>query len=291
MPSNNNKHGLGRGLNALFGDESFNLDEVLNADDKGIKTVSIEKLRPCAFQPRKSFDEEAIKSLAQSIKEKGVLQPILVRPKNGLYEIVAGERRYRAAKMAGLIELPVIEKELKDNEVLEVALVENLVRKDLLPLEEAHGLNCLINQFNYTQERLSEIVGKSRSNITNILRLLTLPASVQKYLDEGKLTSGHARALVGLENAAELAEQIIGQGLSVRQVEEIISKIKKQGNNPKPKKPAIVKDKELCQIERDLSQKIGVRVIIKAGQNGRGRVVLEYKQLAELENIIDKLEK
>lgn len=289
--SANNKHGLGRGLGALFGDEEFNLDiDALTADENGVKLLSLDKLQPCSFQPRKAFDEEAINALAQSIKEKGLLQPILVRKKNDKYEIIAGERRYRAAQIAGLAEVPVVEKDLKDNEVLEVALVENIVRKDLLPLEEAQGLNALMSEFNYTQEKLSQIIGKSRSNIANILRLLTLPVSVQNLLNEGKITAGHARALVGLENAEKLAEIIVKEDLSVRQTENLVTRLKSK-ENPKPKPADAPKDKELKEIEKELSQKIGIKVQINAGKNGHGKVVLEYKELAQLEAIIDKLDK
>ena len=287
MPANN-KHGLGRGLGALFGEEDFNLDiDALTTDENGIKMLALEKLKPCAFQPRKSFEKEAIEELANSIKEKGVLQPVLVRKSADKYEIVAGERRFRAAALAGLKEIPVIEKDLKDNEVLEVALIENLVRKDLLPLEEARGLESLMNKFHYTQERLAQTVGKSRSNITNILRLLTLPETVQKMLDDGRLSAGHARALVGRENAAALAEKVVREGLSVRQTEALVSAPKAQ--KPAPKTPKI-KNKDLTQLEKDLSQKLQLKVQISVAENGSGRVVINYNQPAELEKIIEKLE-
>ena len=287
MPANN-KHGLGRGLGALFGEEDFNLDiDALTTDENGIKMLALEKLMPCAFQPRKNFEKEAIEELANSIKEKGVLQPVLVRKSADKYEIVAGERRFRAAALAGLKEIPVIEKDLKDNEVLEVALIENLVRKDLLPLEEARGLESLMNKFHYTQERLAQTVGKSRSNITNILRLLTLPETVQKMLDDGRLSAGHARALVGRENAAALAEKVVREGLSVRQTEALVSAPKAQ--KPAPKTPKI-KNKDLTQLEKDLSQKLQLKVQISVAENGSGRVVINYNQPAELEKIIEKLE-
>ena len=270
MPANN-KHGLGRGLGALFGEEEFNLDiDALTADENGIKMLPLEKLKPCAFQPRKSFEKEAIEELARSIKEKGVLQPV-----------------FRAAALAGLKEIPVIEKELKDNEVLEVALIENLVRKDLLPLEEARGLESLMNKFHYTQERLAQTVGKSRSNITNILRLLTLPEAVQKMLDDGRLSAGHARALVGRENATALAEKVVREGLSVRQTEALVLAPKAQKNAPKTPK---IKDKDLMQLEKDLSQKLQIKVQISVAENGSGKVVLNYNQPTELEKIIEKLE-
>ena len=287
MPANN-KHGLGRGLGALFGEEDFNLNiDALTAEENGIKMLALEELKPCAFQPRKSFEKEAIEELANSIKEKGVLQPVLVRKSADKYEIIAGERRFRAAALAGLKEIPVIEKDLKDNEVLEVALIENLVRKDLLPLEEARGLESLMNKFHYTQERLAQTVGKSRSNITNILRLLTLPETVQKMLDDGRLSAGHARALVGRENAAELAEKIVREGLSVRQTEALVSAPETKKQAPKSHK---IKDKDLTQLEKDLSQKLQIKVQIAVAENGSGKIVLNYTQPTELEKIIEKLE-
>ncbi len=287
MPANN-KHGLGRGLGALFGEEDFNLNiDALTAEENGIKMLALEELKPCAFQPRKSFEKEAIEELANSIKEKGVLQPVLVRKSADKYEIIAGERRFRAAALAGLKEIPVIEKDLKDNEVLEVALIENLVRKDLLPLEEARGLESLMNKFHYTQERLAQTVGKSRSNITNILRLLTLPETVQKMLDDGRLSAGHARALVGRENAAELAEKIVREGLSVRQTEALVSAPETKKQAPKSHK---IKDKDLTQLEKDLSQKLQIKVQISVAENGSGKIVLNYTQPTELEKIIEKLE-
>ena len=287
MPANN-KHGLGRGLGALFGEEDFNLNiDALTAEENGIKMLALEELKPCAFQPRKSFEKEAIEELANSIKEKGVLQPVLVRKSADKYEIIAGERRFRAAALAGLKEIPVIEKDLKDNEVLEVALIENLVRKDLLPLEEARGLESLMNKFHYTQERLAQTVGKSRSNITNILRLLTLPETVQKMLDDGRLSAGHARALVGRENAAELAEKIVREGLSVRQTEALVSAPETKKQAPKSHK---IKDKDLTQLEKDLSQKLQIKVQISVAENGSGKIVLNYTQPTSIEKIIEKLE-
>lgn len=288
MPADN-KHGLGRGLGALFGEEEFSLNiDALTADENGIKQIGLEKIRPCPFQPRKTFSPEAIDELAHSIKEKGILQPILVRKSaDGQYEIIAGERRFRAAKAAGLKEIPVIEKDLKDNEVLEVALIENLVRQDLLPLEEARGLENLMNKFQYTQEKLAQTLGKSRSSIANALRLLSLPEAVQKMLDDGRLSAGHARALVGRENAAELAEIVVREGLSVRQTEALSTKPKEKKNTPKLSK---FKDKDLEILEQELSQKLGLRVQIVAAENGSGKIILTYDQPGTLEKIIEKLE-
>lgn len=287
-----NKHGLGRGLEALFGDEdlSFDLNSFNSENQSGIKTVSITNLRAGKYQPRQNFDQEAIDALTESVKEKGILQPILVRKKGGIYEIIAGERRYRAAQKAGLKEVPVIEKDLSDREVLEVALVENIVRQDLTPIEEAKGLEQLLNQFSYTQDKISKIIGKSRSYVANSLRLLSLPEDVKKYINEGKLSAGHARTLVGLENASALADQIIKQGLSVRQTEELIANLKNTKPEKSKKIAPKIKDKDLEALEKSLSEKIGLKVQINTGKNGKGKVILTYNELSELENIIDKLE-
>lgn len=287
-----NKHGLGRGLEALFGDDDFDLE--LNPTEKntksGIKTLAITELKAGKFQPRQTFNEDAVKALAESIKEKGILQPILVRRLDDKYEIIAGERRYRAAKLAGLTEVPVIEKNMADNEVLEVALVENIVRQDLTAIEEAFGFEQLMKQFSYTQEKLSQIVGKSRSYIANSLRLLALPEDVKSLINQGLLTAGHARNLVGLENAFDLAQEIIKRQLSVRQTEELIASLKKTVEKSKKTKE-IHKDSDLQTIENELSQKFGLKVQINAGKNGKGKVILNYNDLTELEGIIDKLEK
>jgi ParB family chromosome partitioning protein len=287
-----NKHGLGRGLEALFGDEDIdlNLDGEPKGSTGGIKMLSMKLLKAGKFQPRRSFNLEAIHTLAESIKEKGILQPILVRKVGEGYEIIAGERRFRAAQEAGLEEVPVIEKEFSDNEALEVALIENIVRQDLSPIDEAYGLDRLLRQFSYTQEKLGQVVGYSRSRIANSLRLLSLPTDVKKMVNEGKLTAGHARTLVGLENAAELAGEIIKNDLSVRQTEELIAKYKNNKEKQTVKKEKAPKDQDLTNIEAELSKKFGLKVQINAGQKGKGKVILMYNDLSELEKIIDQLE-
>ena len=193
----NKKHGLGRGLEALLGDDdlNFSLDNINTGDssDTGIKMVSIDNLYPSRYQPRKEFNQEALDALVCSIKEKGVLQPLLVRKHGDKYEIIAGERRWRASKIANIKEVPVIEKDLSNQEVLEVALIENLLREDLSIIEEAEGYSRLITEFSHTHEALSQIIGKSRSYITNTLRLLTLPITVQEYVKNGSLSAGHAK--------------------------------------------------------------------------------------------------
>lgn len=288
-----NKRGLGRGLGALLGDMDLDLD--LNSSDKGaIKSVKLNQIVAGRYQPRQQFDEEAINALAKSVKEKGILQPILVRKQNDKYEIIAGERRYRAALQAGLTEVPVIEKAMADNEALEIALIENIVRQDLTPLEEAKGFEQLMREFAYTQEKLSEVVGKSRSYIANTLRLLNLPDGVKSLLNQGKLTAGHARCLIGLQDAEELASKIVAEGLNVRQVEAMVSENK--NSSPEAKKRPLnqnsskIKDSELAAIENELSSKLGAKVQINNTKNGKGKIVISYNNLSELEDLLEKFE-
>ena len=287
---------MGRGLEALLGDDELNLDDVKDVENfvnntvfkaENSNEVKVADIRPCAFQPRTNFDGEALQSLCDSIKEKGILQPLLVRSKNGKYELIAGERRWRAAQMAGLERVPVIIKELSDQETLEIALIENLQRENLSAIEEAEGLNRLMHEYEYTQDVLGKVIGKSRSYIANSLRLLSLPEEVRRMIAENKLSAGHARALVGLPNAVELAKRIIAKGLSVRQTEQLIADLK----NKKTRKLAEkIMDADLNKIIADLEQKLQLKVKINAGQNGKGSVTLKYNNPAELSSILDILE-
>lgn len=293
-PSHTKRKSLGRGLGALLGDDNLDLTEVDELNSfapipSASNLVDIDLVKPGKFQPRTEFDQEALQSLAESIKEKGVLQPLLVRrDKDGIsFEIIAGERRWRASKLAGLDKVPVIEKDFSDKEVLEVALVENLLRENLSAIEEAEGLQRLIDEFSHTQEALSQIIGKSRSHIANTLRLLNLPESVQTLVKENKLSAGHARALVGLENAEALAKQIVAKDLSVRQVEDLVAKQKEGKKDPEPK---AAKDSDLVDIEKDLNKNLGLRIKISPSKQGGGKVVLQYASPAELDMIIDILE-
>ena len=290
----NKKHGLGRGLEALLGDDdlNFNLDNISTGESlsDGIKKISVNDLEPSQYQPRKDFNPEALDALVKSIKEKGVLQPLIVRPRdNGKYEIIAGERRWRASKLAGIAEVPVIEKDLNNQEILEVALVENLLRENLSAIEEAEGFNRLITEFSHTHEAVSEIVGKSRSYITNALRLLSLPASIQEMIKNNTLSAGHARALVGLDNSEEIAQKIIARGLNVRQTEELVNNIKNQAINQIRKN--MKKDPSLKELEKGLTKSIGLKVKINSGNENKGKVTIEYKSPAELEQILSLLEK
>ena len=288
MLDNNKRKSLGRGLGALLGEDSTILRE--NSETKpveinnGAEKISIDMLYASQFQPRLDFDKEALDALSASIKEKGVLQPLLVRKdSNGKYEIIAGERRFRAAKQAGLNEVPVIIKEMDDKEVLEVALVENLLRENLSVIEEAEGLQRLINEFSHTQEALSEIIGKSRSYIANTLRLLVLPLEIQQMVRNGKITAGHVRPLIGLENSVELARKIVEKGLNVRQVEALVK------NNKKAPEKKVKQNDDIVDIEKNINKKLGLKVKISTAKNGGGKVVLSYTNLAQLDKIIDIL--
>ena len=283
----NKKKNLGRGLEALLGEMNENiLNDELGAV-KSSDSIKIDQIKVSAFQPRKDFDEEAIKSLAASIKEKGVLQPLIVRPKDGEYELIAGERRLRASKEAGLTEVPVIVKELSDSEVLEIALIENLLRENLSAIEEANAYQSLMDKFSHTQERVASLVGKSRSYIANTLRLLSLPEKVKQLVCEGKLSAGHARCLVGLDNAEILADKIIKEDLNVRQVEELVSRKKEDKPQKEKKQP---KSSDLSDIEENLKKALGLRIKITPSKQGGGKVVLQYASVAELDMIINILE-
>ena len=293
----NSRNPLGKGLSALLGDDediflasdkdvdNFVKNTVFKENGSDIAEIDVNNVLPCPFQPRTSFDEEALVSLSESIREKGVIQPIVVRKNGETYEIVAGERRWRAAQKAGLKTVPAIIKDLSDQETLEIALVENLQRENLSPIEEAEGLNRLMREYEYTQDTLGKTIGKSRSYVANSLRLLVLPEEVKKLVSEGKLTAGHARALVGLPNAVEIARRIVAKDLNVRQTEKLISDLK----NPKPK-PEKLTDEDLLQIIADLERKLSLKVKINAGKNGKGSVTLKYNNPAELSSILDLLE-
>lgn len=294
MSGSNKKNPLGRGLEALLGNDTYDFEadteEFTPAKNSVFKTedtlkINIEQIERCSFQPRTEFNEENLKDLSESIKEKGILQPILVRQKAEKYEIIAGERRWRAAKLAGLTQVPVIIKNLNDRETLEIALIENIQRENLSPIEEAKGLSKLISDYSYTQEAIGKIISKSRSYIANTLRLLNLPEEVQAMVAENKLSAGHARALVGLPNAAELAQKIIEKELNVRDTEELASTARKK---KQPKK--IQTDAELKNIEFELNQKLRLKVKISAGKKGNGSVTLHYENPAELSRILDILE-
>ncbi len=302
MNTNNKKFGLGRGLEALLGDEDLNLnldDETADVNsfvENGVfknensNEINIENIEPCSFQPRTEFNQEALETLAQSIKEKGILQPLLLRKKGEKYEIIAGERRWRAAKLAGLKAVPAVIKNLTDSETLEIALIENLQRENLSAIEEADGLNRLMSEYEYTQEVIAKVIGKSRSHIANTLRLLSLPDEIKQMIKENKLSAGHARTLVGKDNAAELAAKIINEGLSVREAEALAANSKELDvKNIAPKAQKTI-DKDIERIMADLEAKLKLKVKINAGKKGKGSITLHYNTPAELSTLLDILE-
>lgn len=296
---------LGRGLSALFGDADTSFQPKTGAAaadvEMGVATkagspqmMSINWVQPGAFQPRRHFDEEAIKGLSESIKERGVVNPLLVRPVDGekdVYEIIAGERRWRAAQMAGLHEVPVIIRALSDREALEIGLIENVQRQDLSPLEEAEGYRRLMEEFHHSQDGLAKVVGKSRPHITNMLRLLTLPTAVKQMIDSGKLTMGHARALITARNPVLLAEEIIKKGMSVRQAEELS---RKDSEGKFSKKPRVfvesAPDANIVALEKELERIVGLKAKITADKKpGQGSLTLYYANLEQLDGVIKRL--
>ena len=269
------KKGLGRGLSSLIGETKV---------EQTTNKLSISALYPNKFQPRKIFDKDSLSDLEKSIKERGIIQPIIVRKskENSKYEIIAGERRWLAAQKAGLHEVPVVVTEADDLKSLEFAIVENVQRNDLNPLEEAQGYQRLINDFSYDQEKVSKFIGKSRSYITNCLRILTLPSDVLDLIETKKISAGHAKILVGLENASFVAKKIIEKKLSVRQSETFVKIFKKKkGLNIK------FNDPNIQNLERSISDKIGLNVSIKNNKKNKGTITFVYHDIEQLNKIID----
>lgn len=284
------KRGLGRGLSALMSDVAA--PAVDAAPRRPDLHVPLDKVFANPDQPRRSFDADALDDLANSIREKGVIQPLIVRPRpgrDGEYQIVAGERRWRAAQMARLHELPVLVRDLDDTEVLELAIIENIQRADLNPIEEAAGYRQLMDRFGHTQEKLAEALGKSRSHIANLLRLLTLPAEVMDHVRAGRLSAGHARALVTSDNAADLARKIIADGLSVRDTEKLAKKpvtnIFTEGG-AKPPRRSLEKDADTRALEADLTANLNLSVEISHSAGAEsGQVIIRYSNLDELDEL------
>ncbi len=276
MDSNKIKKGLGRGLSSLIGETKVEIQK---------NKLGISDLVPNKYQPRKIFNENNLNELSNSIKERGILQPIIVRKSNddiSKFEIIAGERRWLAAQKAGLHDVPVVITEADDLKSLEFAIVENVQRNDLNPLEEAQGYKNLIDEFSYDQEKVSKFIGKSRSYIANALRLLSLPVDVVKLIENQKLSAGHAKILVGLENASFVARKIIENKLSVRQAENFVKLFKN-----KRQKPSNLKDANIIHLEMSIVNKVGLNVEIKNKKNNKGKITFEYKDLDQLNKIID----
>ena len=274
------KKGLGRGLSSLLGDSS----KKINTNKVSIKDISRNKL-----QPRKHFDKDSLEELTNSIKKQGVIQPIVVRPdksSEGKYEIVAGERRWLASQNAGLHEVPVVILNIDDVKSLEFAIVENVQRQDLNPIEEARGYQRLINDFNYNQEKLSQFIGKSRSYIANSLRLLSLPEEVLLMVERGNLSAGHARSLIGLVNSVDIAKKIIQKKLSVRQSEILARQFR-----DKKFKLVSKKDPNILDLQKVLEEKIGLTVSINNKKNNSGTISFDYQDLDQLSRLIDTIKK
>ena len=296
---NERKKSLGRGLSSFLDVDGF--DDIVESkkDEDKSKSSSnnssylpIEHLVPNLNQPRKDFSTDEINSLASSIEDTGIIQPILVRKNNGVYEIVAGERRWRAAQIAKIHEVPVLIKELTDEEVVKISIIENIQRVDLNPIEEANSYKQLIQDFGYTQEKVSASLGKSRSYIANSLRLLSLPESIIMFLKEGKLTSGHARALVGVKNSEFLARKIIEESLSVRDIENIVKKGISRSDNVIRKGTSLKKDVDTLNLEQDIKLALGLKTTIDHNENsGGGRIIIKYKDLEQLDTFCSKIMK
>jgi ParB family chromosome partitioning protein len=310
MSADVKKRGLGRGLDALFQDqrkeeEAFQprmkRGEELEREAPPAATIPVQagaivqrrlpvdKLVPGKFQPRRYFEEDALDQLAESISVHGVLQPLLVRPlNNSMYEIIAGERRWRAAQKAQVHDVPVVVQDLSDQDALEIALIENLQREDLTAIEEADGYQRLIDEFGHTQDALARQLGKSRSHVANMLRLLKLPAPVQNLIQIGSISAGHARALVGARNPQDLADLIIAKGLSVRQTESLVQKSSDGKLKPGRRKGPVAKDVDVLALEELTSNKLGMRVTIES-DGGAGKLTIEYSTLDQLDDLLARL--
>ena len=290
------RRGLGRGLSALLGELEAEATEA-GAPRAGaaVQRLPITQLRPGRFQPRQRFTAEDLGELAASLRKTGMLQPILVRrleeegDEDGpVYEIVAGERRWRAAQAAGLHEVPVIERQLEDAEALEIALVENVQRRDLSPIEEAQAYRRLMDEFGYKPEDIGRLVGKSRSHVANLLRLLQLPPAVQELVDEGALSMGHARALIGVAEAEALARRIVAEGLSVRAVEDLVADRKGSGPRGRTRRAgsrATEEDADIRALAETLTTLLGVKVELRHRPDGGGRLILHYKDVIQLDRL------
>lgn len=305
MTADIKKRGLGRGLDALFQDvkrEAKNTAAATAATTAvstsstatslsggAQKSLPIEKLTPGKFQPRRIFRDEAIDQLAESIAAHGILQPLLVRPlQDDTYEIIAGERRWRAAQKARLHSVPVVVQEFDDTQALEIGLIENLQREDLTPIEEAEGYARLIEEFNHTQEKLAQQLGKSRSHIANTMRLLKLPASVKSMVNNNTISAGHARAILMAKNPEALAALVAKRGLSVRQTEKLVADESAGRKTALSPKGIVQKDVDILALEQQVSSRLGLRVTID-GSGSAGKLVIEYKDLDQLDDLLERL--
>lgn len=289
---------LGRGLSALLGESKVKSPLFNPENQDAVEKISLKKIRAGVYQPRQNFEETELQDLAESIKEHGVIQPIILRKtEDDFYEIIAGERRFRAAKIANLTEIPAIIRKFSDNDALEIAIIENVQRSDLSPTEEARGYQRLMKEFSYTQEIVSKKVGKSRAHIANLLRLLTLPEKVREYLDGKQISMGHARAIINSINPEELAKKIIAKGLNVRDAEEIVrdEKIEKAKRTPMlirtESRIKFINSEHLVALENQISELCGMECKISYnGFKGVGKIMMKFDEIEKISQLISKLE-
>ena len=287
------KRGLGRGLDALLGGADIAQEDLNRSSDKsdGITHLPVDVIQRGRYQPRRDFNPELLQELADSIAAQGVVQPIVVRPieTEGRYEIIAGERRWRASQQAGLDEIPVVIRDVPDQTAMAMALIENIQRDDLNPLEEAEALHRLLNEFELTHEKIAQAVGKSRTTVTNLLRLLELNSDVKELIYERQIEMGHARALLGLKEQAqsEAAKQVVVRKLSVRETEKLVRKLLDGSKSSSATKTAPKEDPNIRRLQDDLSEKLGARVNVQQAGSGKGKLVISYNSLDELEGILD----
>ncbi len=291
------KRGLGRGLDALLEGAASSTDDRDTGGDgpyQGINTLPVDVIQRGRYQPRRDFNPESLQELADSIAAQGVVQPIVVRPVEppGRYEIIAGERRWRAAQQAGLAEIPVVVRDVPDQTAMAMALIENIQRDDLNPLEEAAALHRLLDEFELTHQQIAQAVGKSRTTVTNLLRLLDLNIDVKEYIDKRQLEMGHARALLGLREMAqsEAARRVVNLGLTVRETEKLVRRLQEGGlATPRRTVPA-EEDPNVRRLQGELSEKLGARVKIQQGTGGKGKLIIAYNSLDELEGILEHID-
>jgi len=288
------KRGLGRGLDALLGGMQSDADSRTQkaAEADSLRRLPVDLIQRGRYQPRREFDPETLRELAESIAAQGVIQPIVVRPvENGRYELIAGERRWRATQQAGLDEIPVVIKEVTEEAAMAMGLIENIQREDLNPLEEASALNRLLNEFGLTHQEVAKAVGKSRTTVTNLLRLLELNEDVKELLESRRLEMGHARTLLGLkgEMQSKAAAQVVRQGLSVRETERLVRRLQGEIEHPKPARTPVELDPDVRRLVSDLSEKLGAKVDLQQGAKGKGKLIIDYNSLDELEGILDHI--
>ena len=283
------KRGLGRGFSALVG-EGHSVDTVTEVTEEEKRTalqmLPVDRVRRGRYQPRRHFDPDALQELADSLGAQGMLQPVVVRPVDAGFELIAGERRWRAAQIAGLEEIPAVVRDLEDQAAAAIALIENIQREDLNPLEEARAISRLVEDFELTHQQVAGAVGRSRASVSNLLRLQELDEAVKEYVETGSLEMGHARALLGLKGDRQraIARQVADRGLTVRATEQLVKRELEGGDSPGPQQPA--KDADTRRLEQDLSEKLGAAVTIQAGSKGRGKLQISYNSIDELEGIL-----